>query len=508
MRKYDYIVVGGGTAGCVLAARLSEEPDARVLLLEAGAADGPPAMRVPSAWPTLGGTVVDWGFTTVPQIALGGAVLPYPRGRVLGGSSAINAMAHIRAYRSTYDQWAADGADGWSYADLLPYFRRSETVDGRDPDFRGTDGPMRIEAISVRHPAAVDCLAAFRECGHPVTEDLNGAEQEGACWYDRNIVDGGRQSAADAYLRPVLGRPNLTVRTDALVLRLTFAGDRCTGVEYVHPGDAGEVHKVEAGVETILSAGAIGSPHLLQLSGIGPSDALRIHGITVVADLPAVGANLADHPIGGVVYSAPGALPAGQNNHFDLLAALRSDPGLLAPDLHILFCDVPLVPPGFTGPEHGFTIEYTLLRPHSRGSVRLASSDPATAPLIDPAFLVDERDLAAMLSGLDLAREIGGARALAKWRKEELLPGSSVDTEASKRDFVLRTTGTYFHGVGTCRMGAGPDTVTGPELRVHGIDGLRVVDASIMPSIPASNTNATVLAIAERAADVIRGARA
>jgi choline dehydrogenase len=457
----------------------------------------------------LSGTEVDWGLTTVPQTGLGGVSLPYTRGKVLGGSSAINTMGHLRAHRSSYDQWVTEGAEGWGYADLLPYFRRSETAKGRDEELRGIDGPMRIEPIADRHPVAVDCLAAFIECGYPVTDDLNGAQAEGACWYDRNIADGKRQSAADAYLLPAMNRPNLTVRTDALVTRLLFTGDRCIGLEYVH---GGQVQTVEADGEVILTAGAIGSPQLLQLSGIGPADELRAHDIAVVADLAGVGANLADHPLAGVTYSTPDPLPQARNNHVDVLAALRSDPGLAAPDLHVMFVDVPFVRPGLSvpelpGPDHGFTLAFSALQPHSRGSVRLRSADPATAPLIDLALLTDERDVETMLNGLRVARELGSARALAGWRSTEVLPGPSVSTEAEMRDFVRKATGTYFHASGTCRMGTGPDAVTDSQLRVHGVDGLRVADASVMPSVPAANTNATVLAIAERAADLIKQAR-
>lgn len=505
MASFDYVVCGGGTAGCVLASRLSEDPEIRVLLLEAGAADGREEMRVPELWPTLGGTELDWGFSTVPQTASTGVALRYPRGKVLGGSSAINGMVHLRAPRASYDQWVTEGAEGWGYADLLPYFRRSETAEGREQGLRGTDGPMRIEAIGDRHPAAADFFAAFVERGYPVTEDLNGSQPEGACWNDRNIVGGRRQSAADAYLLPVLNRPNLTVRTDALITRVLFAGSRCTGVEYLH---GGQTRTVEAELEVILSAGAIGSPQVLQLSGIGPAEQLRAHGIPVVADVPAVGADLADHPICAVFYSTPDPLPAPRHNHADVLGALRSDPGLNAPDIHLLFVDVPFVPPpGMSVPERGFTILSGLVRPHSRGSLHLRSADPAEAPLIDPALLTDERDVAAMVAGLRLAREVGGARAMAKWRGTEIHPGPSVHTETELRDFVRRTTISYSHPVGTCRMGTAPDSVTDPQLRVRGIEGLRVADASVMPSVPAANTNVTVLAIAERAADLIKQAR-
>ena len=496
----DFVVVGGGTAGSVLASRLSERRDVRVLLLEAGAADGPAMMAVPGAWPVLIGSEVDWGYATAPQPGLGGAVLPYPRGKVLGGSSSINAMAHLRGHRSAIDAWELAGAKGWGHDDLLPFYRRSEHTEGLDPRYRGVGGPMKPAPTTQRHPAAVACLQAFRELGYPVTADLNGADQEGPAWYETNVVDGVRQSAADAYLRPVLDRPNLTVLTGAQVRHLLISPGRCTGVSYTL---AGELHTAQSTCEVVLCAGAIGSPQLLQLSGVGPADRLRSLDIEVAVDLPGVGENFSDHPSGVAVYSAAQPMPAGTNNHADLLAALRSGPALNAPDLHVLFADIPLTPPGMQGPESGFTIYFALLQPHSRGSVRLVSNDPTVAPSIDPGFLTDERDVAGMLNGLRIAREIGGSQALAAWREAEVLPGPQVTTVAKMRQFLNRAIGTYFHGVGTCRIGIAADAVVDTQLRVHGIEGLRIADASVMPSIPGANTNATVLAIAERAAATI-----
>ena len=502
MISYDFVVVGGGTAGSVLASRLSESGEVQVLLLEAGPADGPAMMAVPGAWPALIGSEVDWGYASVPQPGLGGAVFPYPRGKVLGGSSSINAMVHLRGHRSGIDAWERAGAKGWGFDDLLPYYRRSENTEGLDEHFRGVGGPMKPRPTPQRHPAAVVCLQAFQELGYPVSADLNGADQEGAAWYETTVVDGVRQSAADAYLRPVLNRPNLTVLTGAQVQRLVISAGRCTGVRYTL---GGELHTAQAAREVVLCAGVIGSPQLLQLSGIGPVDRLSSLGIEVVLDLPGVGENFSDHPSGVVVYSAAQPMPAGTNNHGDLLAALRSDPALNAPDLHMLFADIPMTPPGMHGPESGFTIFFALLQPYSRGSVRLVSNDPSAPPSIDPGFLTDERDVAGMLTGLRIAREIGGSQALAAWREAEVLPGAQVRAVAELRAFLNRSIGTYFHGVGTCRMGTGPDAVVDTQLRIHGIDGLRIVDASVMPSIPGANTNTTVLAIAERAAELIIG---
>jgi choline dehydrogenase len=502
MSAYDYVVVGGGTAGCVVAARLSEDPDARVLLVEAGRRDGTDAMSVPAKWLTLLDSEVDWGFRTVPQAGLDGAVLGYPRGRVLGGSSGINAMTHLRADRSSYDRWAAGGASGWGFDDLLAYFRRAENAMGRDPHLRGTDGPLIVEPNVNPHPAAEAFFAACRERGYPVSHDLNGFHTEGVCWFDQNIVDGRRQSAADGYLRPALDRPNLTVLTDATVTGLSFTGTSCTGARYRH-GPSGEF-TVEAEREVILCAGAIGSPHLLQLSGIGPADQLRDHGIDVVAQLQGVGANLSDHPLAVVTYSASRSMALGEHNIVDVVAACRVDPASTVPDAHMLFLAVPFVPPSRAAPENGYAIAYGMLRPHSRGSVRLATSDPTAPPLIDPAFLTDQRDVDFMVRATRAARELGEAHALQAWRAEEVVPGPGVTSDEDLAAYLRQGISTYFHAAGTCRMGTGPDAVTDNELRVHGVDGLRVADASVMPSLPSANTNATVLAIAERAAELIR----
>ena len=501
MSSYDFVVVGGGSAGSVVASRLSEDPGVRVLLLEAGPADGSAAMSVPTAWPALQGSEIDWRYTTVPQPGLGGTAIPYPQGKVLGGSSSINAMAFLRGHRSAIDAWEAAGAKAWGYDDLLPYYQRSEHTEGLDLHYRGTGGPMRPKPAATIHPTALAFIEAVQERGYPASADLNGADQEGVARYDLTVADGARQSAADAYLRPVLDRPNLTVVTDALARKLVLSASRCTGVLYTF---GGQLRTAEAG-EVVLCAGAIGSPHLLMLSGIGPVGALRAHGIHVTADLPGVGENLSEHPLAPVVYAAAQPMPEAINNHGEALAALRTDPALSAPDVHVLFLDFPDIPAGMQGPRNGYTLALGLLNPRSRGSVRLASADPEAAPLIDPGLLADERDVDAMLAGLWLTREIGAAHALAAWRKEEALPGIAMTGTAQLRDFLRRSTHAYWHPVGTCKMGTDPAAVTDPQLRVRGISGLRVADASVMPSLPAANTNATVLAVAERAADLITG---
>lgn len=337
--------------------------------------------------------------------------------------------------------------------------------------------------------------------GYPVSDDLNGAQSEGVGWLDENIVAGKRQSAADAYLRPALGRPNLTVVTDAMVTGLTLNGTSCTGVTYRQGASA--VVTVEAEREVILCAGAVGSPHLLLLSGIGPADQLSQHGVDVVADLRGVGANLSDHPLGVLVYSASQPVALGEHNIVDALAACRVDPSSTVPDAHMLFMVVPYVPPGWTAPQTGYVIGFGMLAPHSRGSVRLLSPDPAVAPLIDPAFLTDQRDLEFMVRAVRAARQLGESDALQAWRDAEVVPGRRATSDEDLAAYVRQSISTYFHPVGTCRMGTGPSAVTDVRLRVHGLERLRIADASVMPALPAANPNAAVVAVAERAADLI-----
>jgi choline dehydrogenase len=502
MQSFDYVIVGAGSAGCVLAARLSEDPQVRVLLVEAGAADGPEAMSVPPAWPTLIGSTADWGYVTTPQSGTNHIAQPYPRGKVLGGSSSINAMAFLRGHRAGYDAWVHDGAAGWGYEDLIPFFKRSERAPGRNPDYRGTEGPMVVAPAVKAHPLAHAYLEAAVEVGHHFSADLNGEDQDGVGWLETNIVGGARQSAADAYLRPVIDRPNLTVVPNALVGRLILAGGRCSGIEYAADGQR---QRAGADREVILSAGSIGSAQLLMLSGIGPADHLRGLDIDVLVDLPGVGTNLQDHPLAGITYSATAPVPPTTGQHSDLIAMLRSHPDLPAPDVQLLFLDIAYHPPTMAGPANGYTIGFSFMQPHSRGTVRLTSSDPTTAPLIDPNFLGDERDSAAMVTALRMAREIGESRALAPWRDKEQLPGVTIGNDSDLREYVRHATGPYFHAAGTCRIGHDSMAVVDTELRVHGIDALRVVDASVMPRLIGANPNATVLAIAERAASLITG---
>jgi choline dehydrogenase-like flavoprotein len=498
---YDFVVVGAGTAGCVIAARLSEDSAARVLLLEAGSAQPLDLMAVPPAWPALMGSSADWADQTVMQEAVGSKV-SWPRGRALGGSSSINAMNFVRGHRASYDAWVRYGATGWGFHDLLPFFKRTEDVEG-DPAVRGRGGPLTPAPAAPGHPIARAGLEAAAQIGYPMAVDISAGLEEGFGWCDLNIVNGRRQSAADAYLNPALDRPNLDVVTDALVHRVRIAACRCTGVEY---SVGNEMFTAESGREVVLTAGTVGTPQLLMLSGVGEQAHLSACGVRVVADLPGVGANLHDHPMSGIVYGAAQPVPHATNNHGEVQGLVDTGVGGHGPDVQIMFVDVPLRADSLPGPDmdQGYAIMVSLMAPFSRGSVRLASDTPGATPVIDPRYYTDARDLRMMVAGLRMAREIGGAPALAPWRGMEALPGADVRDEHDLRAYLRRNIRSYSHYAGTCRIGVDETAVVDTELRLHGISGLRVADASVMPSPVSANTNATVYAIAERAAELIR----
>jgi choline dehydrogenase len=498
-RSYDYIIIGAGSAGCVAAARLSADPSRRVLLVEAGAADSSERISTPHLWPALYKTDVDWAFETVPQ-ARTGHVHDIPRGRTVGGSGSTNAMAFLRGDRRDFDGWAAGGCTGWDYESVLPYFKRSESVPHGDPRYRGTGGPLRPAPAARLHPLSQAYLAAAQQAGHPLTADLNGAQLRGASSHDLLIVDGRRQSTATAYLEPALGRKNLDLVQRALVERLTLDGERCTGADVIV---GGERRHYTATAETVLCAGAIGSPHLLLRSGIGPAAELERAGVPVRHDLPGVGRNLQDHIIlAGLTVEASRPLPAPAGNLGEVTLMLDSEPGRASADLQIVFIHVPFANPWQPSVEHGYTFGVGHMRPASRGTLTLASPDPRSAPLIDFRYLDEDGDLRALISGIRHALEISEAAAFDDWRgRSHPLRGAGDGVMA---DFVRDAVQSYGHAAGSCRMGVDALAVVDPELRVRGLAGLRVADASIMPEVVSTNTNAATVMIAEKAADLLR----
>jgi choline dehydrogenase len=497
----DVVIVGSGSAGAVVARRLVDA-GAAVLLLEAGRLDENPAIHDPGRLFELWDSEQDWGYRTVPQRACGGRELHWPRGKVLGGSSALNGMIYIRGHRSDYDRWAAEGNDGWSYDDVLPLFKLSEDFDRGADDYHGAGGPMAVLTRYEPHPLTAATVGAAQEAGVPFNDDHNGGELDGVGFAQLTISGGRRHSVAEAFLRPVLGEPGLTVLTSARATRLLFEGKRCVGVEYVLDG---EVHRARAEHEVVVSAGTVESPKLLLLSGVGPAAELQRLGIETLTDLPGVGENLHDHVLAPVIFAARREVPppvAGiQPLHGHLFA--RSRGGLDRPDIQPLFFHLPLYAEDQEGPPDGFTLMAGAIRPVSRGALRLASADPEAAPLLDPAYLTEEADLEALTTAVELCREIGRQPALAEWAREELYPGPGIAGGAELRDYVRRNAITYHHQVGSCRMGIDELAVVDPELRVRGVEGLRVADASVMPEVTSGNTHAPAVMIGERAAILV-----
>jgi len=526
--SYDYIIVGAGSAGCVLAARLTEDAQSRVLLVEAGPPDRSWRIHMPSAVGSLiSSERFNWNYVSDPEPHLNGRRLTHPRGRVLGGSSSINGMVYIRGHALDYDAWESSGLRGWGYADLLPYFKRAERhVLGGDA-YHGHAGPLRVEAPDIEHsPLTSSFLAAAREAGYPLSADPNGERQEGFGRVDRTTYAGRRCSAARAYLSPARARANLTVETGALVHRIVFSETRAIGIEYQIAGRT----LVSHASEVILSAGAINSPQLLQLSGIGAADHLTRLGISPRVDSPAVGAHLNDHPdivvqhacsqpvsifganrgmaklITGIRWFLGQGGLAG-SNHFEVGGFIRSRAGVEQPDLQLTFMPLAIKPGTVEDVGmHSFQVHIDLMRPKSLGSIAIRSADPKAAPAICFNYLAEPEDRQVLRTAVRLTREILQQSSLDAYRGAELYPGEAVQSDAQIDAWVRGAVETCYHPVGTCRMGMSErGAVVDGDCRVYGVTGLRVIDASVMPAIVSGNTNAPTIMIAEKMSDRIRG---
>ena len=519
----DFIIVGAGAAGCVLASRLSEDQDASVLLLEAGKPDDKQEIRIPAAFSKLFHSEYDWDYATEPEAGAGGRRMYWPRGKMLGGSTSMNAMMYVRGHRADYDQWAQLGNTGWGYDSVMPYFQRSEGFRGSaaSSGFHGRSGPQVISDQRSPNPLAKAFIAAGEAMGLKRVDDINGPTQDGIGLTHVYQKGGRRWSAADGFLKPAMKRSNLKVETGCQVEAITFDGTRASGVRYRQNGTT---KTVAASREVILAAGAIGSPQILMLSGVGPAAHLKSQGINVVADLPGVGQNLQDHLASAITFhcSQPVSLASAEglgnlaryliagrgpltSNVGEGLAFIRTREGLAAPDIELILAPAFFVEHGAANPEgHGFTIAVILMRPDSRGAITLTSADPMAKPIIRANYLSAPRDTETLVAGLKYARTLAAAKPFDALRGEEHLPGKAVTSDDALVAFLREKSETLYHPVGTCKMGSDTAAVVDASLKVRGIAGLRVADASIMPTIIGGHTQAPTMMIAEKCSDMVR----
>ena len=526
--EYDFIIVGGGSSGCVLANRLSENPDARILLLEAGGKDNHPYIHMPVGFSKMTAGPRTWGFNTVPQAHANGREIPYAQGKVLGGGSSINAEIFTRGHPDDYDRWQDEGAEGWAFKDIQKYFLRSEGNSVLSGDWHGTEGPLGVSNLQDPQEMSRAFVQSCQELGLPYNPDFNGAKQEGCGFYQLTVRNAKRCSAAVAYLRPAMNRKNLTVRTAVQVSRILIENKRAVGVEYQAGGSRSQSF---AASEVLITSGAIGTPKLMMLSGIGPADDLRAVGIDVCHDLPGVGQNLNDHFGIDIVAELTGHYSLDKYNkpHWMLWAGAQyilfksgpvtsnvveggafwyADKSQSKPDLQFHFLagagaeeGVPSVPAGSSG----ITLNSYTLRPKARGTVKLRSADPNDSPLVDPNYLGHPDDLKISAEGVKISVEMFRQSSLQKYIKTMRFPDDSVKTQQQYEDYARQYGRTSYHPVGTCKIGTDDMAVVAPDLRVHGIEGLRICDSSVMPSLVGSNTNAPTIMIGEKASDLIRG---